>query len=54
LKIGELALRTNVSVRSLRIMSMPTIIVFHNGVPVDKLVGLRQKDVYQKVIARYI
>jgi thioredoxin 1 len=36
------------------IMSMPTIIVFHNGEPVDKLVGLRPKDVYQKVIARFI
>jgi thioredoxin 1 len=36
------------------IMSMPTVIIFHNGEPVDKLVGLRPKDVYQKIIARYI
>jgi thioredoxin 1 len=36
------------------IMSMPTVIVFHNGEAVDKLVGLRPKDVYQKTIARYI
>jgi thioredoxin 1 len=35
------------------IMSVPTVIVFHNGEPVDKLVGLRPKDVYQKLIARY-
>jgi thioredoxin 1 len=35
------------------IMSMPTVIAFHNGVPVDKIVGLRPKDVYQKLIARY-
>jgi thioredoxin 1 len=36
------------------IMSLPTVIIFHNGEPVDKLVGLRPKDVYQKAIARYI
>jgi thioredoxin 1 len=35
------------------IMSLPTVIIFHNGEPVDKLVGLRPKDVYQKAIARY-
>jgi thioredoxin 1 len=36
------------------IMSMPTVIVFHNGEPVDKLVGLRSKEVYQSTIARYL
>jgi thioredoxin 1 len=36
------------------IMSLPTVIIFHNGEPVDKLVGLRPKDVYQKTIARYL
>ncbi len=36
------------------IMSMPTVILFHNGVPVDKFVGLRPKDVYQTAIAKYI
>jgi thioredoxin 1 len=36
------------------IMSLPTVIVFQNGVAVDKLVGLRSKEVYQNVIARYI
>jgi thioredoxin 1 len=36
------------------IMSLPTVIVFHNGEPVDKLVGLRSKEVYQNIIARYI
>jgi thioredoxin 1 len=36
------------------IMSMPTVIIFHNGEPVEKLVGLRSKDVYQTAIARYI
>ncbi|GLX67800.1 thioredoxin family protein [Paenibacillus glycanilyticus] len=35
------------------VMSMPTVIVFHNGEPVDKFIGLRPKDVYQQAIARY-
>ncbi|GIP23286.1 co-chaperone YbbN [Paenibacillus sp. J22TS3] len=36
------------------IMSMPTVIVFHNGEPVDKLVGLRPKNVYESLIERYL
>lgn len=36
------------------VMSMPTVIVFHNGEPVEKLVGLRPKGVYQAMIARYV
>jgi thioredoxin 1 len=36
------------------IMSMPTVIVLHNGEPVDKLVGLRSKGVYKNVIDRYL
>jgi len=35
------------------IMSMPTVIVFRDGVPVDKLVGLRPKSTYRNVIDRY-
>lgn len=35
------------------IMSMPTVIVFHNGEPVEKLVGLRPKSAYESVLARY-
>ena len=36
------------------IMSLPTVVIFHNGEPVDKLVGLRSKEVYQTTIARYM
>ncbi|ANE45600.1 thioredoxin [Paenibacillus swuensis] len=32
------------------IMSTPTVIVFRDGVPVDKLVGLRPKQAYVNVI----
>lgn len=39
---------------SFGIMSMPTVIVFHNGEPVDKLVGLRSKGNYKAVIDRWI
>lgn len=34
------------------IMGMPTVIVFKDGQPVDKLVGLRPKAVYRNVIDR--
>lgn len=36
------------------VMSMPTVIVFHNGEPVDKFIGLRPKGVYQAALARYV
>ena len=36
------------------VMSMPTVIVFHNGEPVDKFIGLRPKGVYQAAISRYV
>ncbi|MFC6228272.1 thioredoxin family protein [Paenibacillus allorhizosphaerae] len=36
------------------VMSMPTVILFHDGEPVEKLVGLRPKSVYESVIAKYL
>ncbi len=36
------------------IMSMPTVIVFHNGQPVEKLVGLRPKAVYESLLTKYV
>lgn len=35
------------------VMSMPTVIAFHNGEPVEKLVGLRPKAVYESLLAKY-
>lgn len=35
------------------VMGTPTVIVFHKGEPVDKLVGLRPKSVYQAALSRY-
>lgn len=35
------------------IMSIPTVILFHNGEPVEKLVGLRPREVYDRLIEKY-
>lgn len=35
------------------VMSMPTVIVFQGGEPVDKLVGLRSKEAYRSAYSRY-
>lgn len=36
------------------VMSMPTVIVFKDGVPMEKLVGLRSKAVYEATLSRYL
>lgn len=36
------------------IMGVPTVILFQDGQPVEKLVGLRPKSVYQTAISRYL
>jgi len=35
------------------VMSMPTVIVFHDGEPVQKLVGLQPRSVYENALAKY-
>lgn len=35
------------------ILSMPTVILFHDGEPVEKLVGLRPRAVYENALAKY-
>jgi thioredoxin 1 len=35
------------------VMSMPTVILFNNGEPVEKLIGLRPKEVYRTLLGRY-
>jgi len=35
-----------------QVMGLPTVIVFKNGVPEDKLIGLRSKEAYRTVIDR--
>lgn len=36
------------------IMSMPTVMLFKDAKPVEKLVGLRSKEVYKGLIAKYV
>ncbi|MFD0670180.1 thioredoxin family protein [Cohnella sp. GCM10027633] len=36
------------------VMSNPTVILFQDGEPVEKLVGLRPKAVYETMLARYL
>lgn len=36
------------------VMSNPTVILFNDGQPVEKLVGLRPIDVYRTALARYL
>lgn len=35
------------------VMSMPTVVVYSGGQPVEKLIGLRPKSVYQGVLNKY-
>ena len=37
-----------------RVMSIPTLILFQNGMPVEKLVGLRMEEELRDVLAPYI
>ncbi|MCR2805810.1 thioredoxin family protein [Paenibacillus soyae] len=34
------------------VMSMPTVIVFRDGEPVERLVGLRPRSLYEQIIER--
>lgn len=34
------------------VMSMPTVVIFRDGQPVDKFVGLRPKEAYRAALAR--
>jgi len=36
------------------VMSTPTLIVFKNGEPVDKIIGLQSKDALKNVVNRHI
>ncbi|WP_169090067.1 thioredoxin family protein [Paenibacillus sp. PL91] len=36
------------------VLGMPTVIVYKDGQPMDKLVGLRPKSLYQAVVEKYL
>lgn len=39
---------------SFKVMSIPTLVVFKNGLPVDKLIGYLSKDALKTLISRYL
>lgn len=36
------------------VMSIPTLIVFKNGEPVDKIIGFQSKDALKNVVSRHL
>ncbi len=55
IKIGKMNADDNPDTpRAYGIMSIPTLIIFKNGSPVEHLVGLRSKEVLKKVIEKHI
>ncbi|RED60642.1 MULTISPECIES: thioredoxin [Cohnella] len=36
------------------VMSMPTVLLFRDGQPVEKLVGFRPKSAYENLLAKYV
>ena len=38
----------------LGIMGTPTVVIYQNGQPVEKLTGLRPKQVYVNILSRYL
>ena len=55
IKVGKVNVDTEGEIAALNaIVSIPTVILFVNGKPVEKLVGARAKDEYEDVIEKYI
>ncbi|WP_199620482.1 thioredoxin [Paenibacillus alkalitolerans] len=55
LKIAKLNVDDNPeSASRFGVMSIPTLIVFKNGEPVDKIVGFQSKDALKNVVGRHM
>lgn len=55
IKVGKLNVDENGSVAAhYQIMSIPTILLFKDGEQVEKIVGARSKDEFQRVIDKYV
>lgn len=53
-KVGKLNVDDNLKVaQTYRVMSIPTVILFKDGQPVEQMVGARSKGDYVKRIERY-
>lgn len=55
LKIAKLNVDDNPeSASRYGVMSIPTLIIFKNGTPVDKIIGFQSKDALKNVVARHL
>lgn len=55
LKIAKLNVDDNPeSASRFGVMSIPTLIVFKNGEPVDKVIGFQSKDALKSVVGRHL
>jgi len=55
LKIVKLNVDDNLKTASgFKVMSIPTLIVFKNGIPVDKFIGFVSKDALKTLVGRYL
>ncbi len=55
IKVGKVNVDTEGEIAALNaIVSIPTVILFVKGKPVEKLVGARGKDEYEDMIDKYI
>ena len=50
IKIGKLNVDENTVSQNYNVMSIPTLLIFKNGKPVNSIVGARPKEDYKKVI----
>lgn len=54
-KVGKLNVDDNlVTAQMFRVMSIPTVILFKDGQPVEQVVGVARKADYQARIAKYL
>lgn len=54
-KVGKLNVDDNLqTAQSFRVMSIPTVILFKDGQPVEQVVGVARKADYQARIAKYL
>jgi thioredoxin 1 len=55
MKVGKVNVDENSDIAAqFRVMSIPTLIVFKDGEPVETLVGVQQKDKLAEVCGKYL
>ena len=55
MKVGKVDVDSNpTTAQNFRVMSIPTLIVFKDGKPVEQLVGVQSKDQLTEVCSKYL